>query len=225
MDSPVLDAEENGFPAPDIYRQNNGEYFAIKAQYPLPVNVQPIVDDTTSLCIGYSELYSPGLWRIYDCDGRFITMEEAPLEAGFGPLEFSILTLGSFRLLSAGRSLFDLTIKAQPGITLSQGVQNLLRGRFKTGLSPSDIKFTRTTIERMKSPGRFIPVQIIEKAIRYGSRRPDTKGIEGLFEYRVPMVRLVRRIRNNRVVYERKEFTLSVVVREKDWTVMHFHIE
>ncbi len=58
----------------------HGEYFEIRPAN-LPLNAQPIVDDNLGMCIGYTVTEAPGLWSIYDSDGRYIERYEAPLES------------------------------------------------------------------------------------------------------------------------------------------------
>ena len=77
----------------------------------------------------------------------------------------------------------------------------------------------------MADPGRYIPIQIIEKAVRYGIRSPDSRNKIGLFIYRIGMTRLTKIIVDYAIVYKPKWYTLHVVIRERDWTVMHFHIK
>ncbi|QJW55642.1 hypothetical protein HL670_02528 [Serratia plymuthica] len=57
-----------------------GEFFEIRPRL-LPHNAKPITDDESGMCIGYSVSQAPGLWRIYDTDGTFVRLEEAPLES------------------------------------------------------------------------------------------------------------------------------------------------
>lgn len=224
MEYTYQDIDEPGFEyRPPYSESGKNECFAIKPTFPLPANFKPIIDDSINICVGYSVSQAPGLWRIYDWDGKFLTLEETPLQHTLSPVEIGLLALGAFRLLSAGRSVFELASRTV-GVRLSAGTQNLLRVRFRMGLSAQNLKFTRTTIARMSDPGRFIPVQILEKAVRYGSRALDPQGKPGLYQYQIQMTRLAKRIRNNEVVYESKEYTLYVVVREKDWTIVHFHI-
>lgn len=56
------------------------QYYAVKPQYHPPLGAQPVVDDNTGLCIGYTFAQAPGLWQVYDSEGRFITLEETPLQ-------------------------------------------------------------------------------------------------------------------------------------------------
>ncbi len=204
---------------------SNGECFAVTPTYKLPHNAQPVVDDQTGVCIGYSVAHGPGLWRIYDAEGRFATLEESPLETPFiDPLDIVLFTFGAFRLLRTGRALLETAASSRMSIALSEASLNILKGRFKFGLSAIRLKFTRTTAARMADPGRYIPIQILEKAIRFGSRRPDVQEVAGQFEYRIGMSRLSKRIEGTRIVYYHKDYILHVVVNERDWTVVHIHI-
>ena len=202
------------------------QYFAITPIYRPPYNSQPIVDDQTGVCIGYSVAQAPGLWQIYDADGRFVTLEESSLKTPLiDPLDIALITLGAFRLIRTGLSFFESAAGNRIKIALSGATLNLLKGRLKVGLSAISLKFTIKTASRMADPGRYIPVHILEKAIRFGSRHPDPKKIAGFFVYRIGMTRLTKTLVGNAVVYKSKKYTLHVLVREKDWTVMHFHIK
>ena len=202
------------------------QFYAVAPTFHLPYGYKPIVDESTGVCIGYSVAKAPGLWQIYDAEGRFTTLEESPLEAPLiDPLDIALLTFGAFRLLRSGRALFEAATSNRIKVALSEATLNMLRGRLKIGLAARSLKFTRTTAARMSDPGRYIPVYILEKAIRFGIRSPDAQKIAGQFEYRIGMSRLTRKTVGNAIEYERKNYTLHVLVREKDWTVMHFHIE
>lgn len=203
-----------------------GEYFAITPNYQLPQNAQPIVEDQTGICIGYSVAQAPGLWQIYDADGRFAMLEEAPLEAPLiDPTEIALFLFGAFRLFRTGVSLFEAAASNRVKAALSGVTLNELRGRLKSGLSAVNLKFTRTTAARMADPGRYIPIHILEKAIRFGRRRPDPDKVAGQFEYLIGMTRLNKKTVGNAIVYSQKKYTLHVIVRERDWTIMHFHIK
>ena len=45
------------------------------------------------------------------------------------------------------------------------------------------MKFTETTAERMGDPNRFVPMQILRKAIESGLERPDPQGTEAMMYY------------------------------------------
>lgn len=203
-----------------------GEYFAITPTYRPPHNAQPIIDDQTGVCIGYSVAQAPGLWQIYDADGRFAILEEVPLETPLiDPTDIALFMFGAFRLLRTGVGLFESGISNKVKAVLSGGALNILKGRFKAGLSVRNLLFTQATARHMADPGRYIPVHILEKAVRFGRRGPDPQKIPGQFEYIIGMTRLTKRVEGNAIVYRPKKYTLQVIIREKDWTVMHYHIE
>ncbi|WP_175719773.1 hypothetical protein [Burkholderia anthina] len=72
--------------------------------------------------------------------------------------------------------------------------------------------------EHMANPGRFVPVHILHLALKYGRRMPDPQSVAGVFRYEIQMSRFVKR--GATFIRERK--TLEIVVRESDWTILHF---
>ncbi|HFK7187417.1 hypothetical protein ACLPHD_19610 [Serratia odorifera] len=206
-------------------RLPEGDYFEF-APRNRPLNSQPILDDQTGMCIGYSVTQAPGLWRIYDADGTFVRLEEAPLESPLiDPTDFALLAFGVFRILRTGRTLFEVGTRAAVSVKLSNATMSFLRGRLKIGLSARNLKVTERVAQRMRDPGRYVPLQIQEKAIRYGVRSADPQGVAGQFVYRAEMSRLVKRTVGNQIQYVRTRYKLHVLVREKDWTITHFHYD
>jgi len=88
-------------------------------------------------------------------------------------------------------------------------VVGLMRVAFK-GLSIKSLRFTATTAARMTAKGRHVPLHILHLAIKYGKRGADPEGVRGAFLY------TARMLRNG------KPYKLEVVVRESDWTILHF---
>lgn len=198
-----------------------GVFFEIRPKI-LPNNAKPITDDESGMCIGYSVSQAPGLWRIYDAEGNFVILEEASLESPLiDPLDIALLAGGVFRVFMAGRSLLQSRTIAAVTVKLSQSTIIILRGRLKIGLSARNLKMTETAAKHMHNPARYVPLQLQEKAIRYGRRIPDPKKTQGVFLYETEMYRLVEN-RKIRGTYIYKKYTLEVVVREKDWTIYHF---
>ncbi|HEI8865254.1 TPA: hypothetical protein SLG40_000712 [Serratia odorifera] len=174
------------------------------------------------MCIGYSVAQAPGLWRIYDADGVFLRLEEAPLESPLiDPTDLVLIAFGAFRLLRAGQALLESGIKTAVTVKLSQAAISILRGRLKMGLSARALKMTATPAKHMLNPGRYVPLQLQEKVIRYGKRMPDPKNAPGLFLYKSEIYKLVEN-RAKKGSYFYKKYTLEVLVREKDWTITHF---
>jgi hypothetical protein len=62
----------------------------------------------------------------------------------------------------------------------------------------------------MADAARRVPQHILKLALRFGTRSPDPQGVTGAFSYVIPM------IRNGKV------YTLEVVIREADNTILHF---
>lgn len=73
----------------------------------------------------------------------------------------------------------------------------------------------------MLTPGRYVPIQIQEKAIRSDIRTPDPLKEPGFFRYEACMYKLMED-RQNKGTYIYKSYRLEVLVREADWTIMHF---
>ncbi|MBE3286109.1 hypothetical protein IM312_04660 [Enterobacter cloacae complex sp. P31C] len=174
------------------------------------------------MCIGYSVAQAPGLWQIYDADGMFVRLEEAPLEPPLiDPTDLALIAFGAFRLFRAGKALLESGVKAAVTVRLSEATISLLRGRLKMGLSARALRMSESSAKHMLTPGRYVPLQIQEKAIRYGIRTPDPLKKPGLFRYEARMYKLVED-RQNKGTYIYKSYRLEVLVRETDWTIMHF---
>ena len=75
------------------------------------------------------------------------------------------------------------------------------------------LRFTPKAAQRMGESGRFVPVSILKIAIKYGARDADPGGGAGCMRYSVKMLR------------NEKEYTLRVIYRLKDSTIVHFHYE
>ncbi len=187
----------------------------------LPGGSVPIFDEQTGACIGYSYEGAKGVWRIYNSLGDAVGMEELPLEPSpIGPEDVLLLGLTLFKV---GRLGWTAAKSAGVKGMASAGVRfaGMLRGRL---LAPStqQLKFARTPAAHMLNPGRYVPIHIQRLAIKYGKRSPDPQGTPGLFLYKTPMVRLSKRTVNGQVQYVREVKELEVLVREADWTIMHF---
>jgi hypothetical protein len=193
----------------------SGEYFELRPRNP-PLNSKPIVDDESGMCIGYSVSQAPGLWQIYDADGVFIRMEEAPLESPLiDPTDLALIAFGAFRLFRVGKALLETGVKTAVTVKLSEATISILRGRLKMGLSARVLRMTESSAKHMLTPGRYVPLQIQEKAIRYGTRTPDPLKKPGFFRYEARMYKLVED-RQNKGTFIYKSYRLEVLVREAD---------
>lgn len=212
--------------------QEPGRYYTFESRLPqgvffeirpnnLPRNAKPITDETSGMCIGYSVAQAPGLWQIYDVQGHFVRLEEAPLETPLiDPTDIALFALGIFRILRAGRVLFESGARAAISVKLSQATISFLRGRLKIGLHARNLKMLEAAAKHMYEPARYVPLQIQERVIRYGRRMIDPGNGKGMFRYEAEMYKL--RLNNTTREYEYKKYILEVVVRESDWTISHF---
>ncbi|GAA3589084.1 hypothetical protein GCM10023078_15980 [Gibbsiella greigii] len=179
----------------------SGEYFELRPRNP-PLNSKPIVDDESGMCIGYSVSQAPGLWQIYDADGVFIRMEEAPLESPLiDPTDLALIAFGAFRLFRVGKALLETGVKTAVTVKLSEATISILRGRLKMGLSARVLRMTESSAKHMLTPGRYVPLQIQEKAIRYGTRTPDPLKKPGFFRYEARMYKLVEDRQNKGLLF------------------------
>ncbi|TPE19861.1 hypothetical protein FJP62_06825 [Pantoea vagans] len=173
------------------------------------------------MSIGYTVAQAPGLWQVYDVQGHFVRLEEAPLETPlFDPTDIALFGLGVFRILRTGRVLFESGARAALSAKISQGTVSLLRGRLKFGLHARSLKMTEAAAKHMYDPARYVPLQIQEKTIRYGKRMPDPREGEGMFRYETDIYKL--RFDKHRREYVYQKYRLEVIVRESDWTISHF---
>lgn len=172
----------------------------------LPRTATPIYDDDLDCIIGY-QCDVTGVIRTFDLDGRCVSVDEKPLEAPlFDPLDF-VLIVGSLWRAGA-RGLARSGIHGVGAATARATIAGL-RMRF-AALSQRPLRFAATPLSHMQDPNRFVPAHILRLAIRHGKRTADPKGHPGVFQYTVPMTR------------RGVSYRLEVVVRERDYTVLHF---
>jgi hypothetical protein len=184
----------------------------------LPPGAVPLYDDDAQTVIGF-RTESSGVYRIYDLEGNMVGMDEKGLETPlFDPIDLVLIFGGAFRVLARAGARTAVQVGARASVagvralvtTVGEGLALALRATLRRLLA-GEIKFTATTAARMATKGRFVPVHILKLAVRYGTRAVDPQGAVGAFEYTIPMVR-------NGIQY-----TLKVVLREADNTILHFH--
>ena len=185
----------------------------------VPPRAVPVFDDALGAVIGYREQATTGVFRLYDVDGRLIGMEERGLESPLlDPLDLVFFGGGIIRAI--GKGVVKGTVRTAPKVAalgaarLSSGALAVaIVGAMRTslkGLSVRSLQFTLATAGRMATKGRYVPLHILHLGIRYGKRVPDPQGVKGAFLY------TARMLRNG------TEYTLEIVVREADWTILHF---
>ena len=180
----------------------------------IPSDTAPVFDEDIGAVIGYrQELY--GVFKTFDLNGDLVDIQELPLERPLlDPID--LITIGGLvavsvrKALQAGGVFFSASAAGRKAIELlSQTTLQSLRAVFRN-TATGTLKFTTTTATRMGDKSRSVPVHILKMAIRYGRRVVDPQGVRGASMYRIPMLRNGRR------------FTLEVVVRDRDRTVLHF---
>jgi len=185
----------------------------------IPEKSVPIFDDTLNAVIGYCHQTSVGLYRLYNIEGDVVGMEEDGLETPLvDPLDLIFFMGGVVRF--AGKGVLSLFTKTSAKFMASgaskllanhiaRAILGAMRSTFR-GLSVNTLKFTATTAARMAASGRHVPIHILHLALKYGKRVPDPQGVKGAFQY------------TTKILKNGKKYTLDIVVREKDWTILHF---
>jgi len=175
---------------------DDGMFFSIPPDKKIPGYYSPIVDEDEGLCVGYMHKGTSTLYDIYDYNGDFVNRFEPPLETPWvDPLDIILMgpvIIKGFRL---GLESFKLITKRGAVVLVSSYITRhwttLLRGRMKWGLSSGALKFSATPARHMAEAGRYVPVAILERAIRYGKRLPDVSGKSGkiLQRYEIKLIR------------------------------------
>ncbi len=194
----------------------DGTAFAV-ALPNMPEAVTPIIDPDTGLLIGYRGRGS--VWNIYDIEGNWVSMGETGLER---PLFDPIDLIGGF----GGKAVFRLIARAATSraaryaaVGLSTELVATLRVCLAKFTGRGALKFTATTAAHMAERGRFVPVHILQLAVKYGKRVPDPDGVKGAFLYTIKMW---RQVPGEKLALPFKEYTLEVVLRESDNMILHF---
>jgi hypothetical protein len=186
--------------------------------------LEPLMDEETGAVVGFR--YGGTYWEIFDLEGNLVESGEVGLESPLiDPID--ILAGG---LTGLGRSLLGGGVRsAARGVAgrvagataarlglrsaiavLSRRALIAVRASFRAIRMRGALRFTATTAARMADPARRVPYHILQIALRYGRRVPDPQGVVGAFQYSIPMFR------------NGTEYTLDVVIREADRTILHF---
>lgn len=185
----------------------------------VPAAAIPVYDEELGAVVGYRHEEMAGIYRLYDVGGNLVGVQEKGLDQPLlDPLDLFFFAGGILRAIGKGvltgitRTAPKVAALAARGISsgvLMSTVVGAMRAAFK-GLSVGALKFTATTGERMAVRGRYVPLHILHLAIKYGKRTADPQGVTGAFLYTTKLFR------------NGKEYALEVVVRESDWTILHF---
>lgn len=160
----------------------------------LPSGAVPVFDESLKAIVGYRHRVATGVYHIYDLNGALVGMEEKGLESpAIDPIDLIFLFGGVFR--SLGKGVIKGAIRRTPRVAattasrlsarlLLAAAAGAMRKAFKE-LMVRDLKFTATTAARMMAKGRYVPVHILQLAIKYGMRAPDPQGVKGAFVYTI----------------------------------------
>lgn len=188
-------------------------------------DVEPVFDEEdTQVVVAFRTRGS--VTKIFDLEGKLISISEPPLETPLlDPIDLlagGLTSLGRGILGGGARSTIRGTAVrgaatglSRAGVSLTirmlgQHVTTAARGAYRAIRFRGLLNFTATTAARMADPTRRVPHHILKLAIRFGSRSPDPQGVAGAFRYMIPMVR------------NGQTYTLEVIIREADQTVLHF---
>ena len=221
MNAALYSGLEPGRPLGHLPPNIGGAGFAVDISS-IPYGSRPVIDQMSGEWVGFMQESAPKVWRIFDLSGSLIGIEESPLEEPLiAPYDLVLVAPAALQIVRAGFAPIarfaagDVTGSATARIVCH--MVPILRSRLR-GLSARRLQFTETSARHMANPGRFVPVHILHLAIKYGRRLPDPQQIAGVFRYEIRMTRFARRGNT----YVRVSKTLEVVVRESDWTILHF---
>ena len=220
---PDYNGKEPAVSARAIRRPDGHDYFQV-SKVPIPLGAIPIVDDDTDAVIGYRRVVQGNTWTC-DINGHLVSIDEPGLGTPLvDPLDliFIVGAVGRLALRSAVRAGFDIAGdvagKATSRAIASTGAA-ALRLAFRR-LVQRELQFTATTAARMAQPGRYVPIDILKLAVRHGVRDADPQGVPGAFRYTIPMLKTGKRLGD-----PPRQYILRVIVRERDWTILHLHYD
>ena len=195
-----------------------GTVFEVRSSH-IPATAMPIYDDDLKAVVGYRYESATGVYRLLDLDGNVVGMEEKGLETDpIDAIDLLFFIGGLFRAIGKGavtgvaRTASRVAATSAARLTtksLAAAVVGGMRTAFE-GLSARSLKFTTMTAARMAAQGRYVPIHVLHLALKYGKRAADPQGAKGAFLYTIKMLK------------NGKEYVLDVVVRESDWTILHF---
>lgn len=211
--------DEPGFLLPPSAEwSDRSEQFDLRPPTVSP-DADPVYDEATGFVVGYRDTHFRSV-RYYDLEGKVVGMEEPGLEAPLlDPLDAVLFGAGLIQgltkgLLGAGaRSVTRAAAgKVAARLTtrvLASSISRPMMATFR-GLTLKRLQFTATTARHMATKGRRVPIHILHLAVKHGRRSPDPKGVKGAFMYYSTLHR------------NGAKYTLEVLVREKDYTILHF---
>jgi hypothetical protein len=181
----------------------------------LPPGSIAIFDEETDAVIGYQR--TAGGWiTIHDLDGQEVERREQGLQRPLlDPID-AVFIVGSLAQL-IGRGAIRVGARIITGKSAAFLASRVLTSTAAAALRVAfrriylgELRFTATTLAHMGTRGRHVPLHILRLAIRHGQRAPDPQGAANAIRYTIEMFRNGQR------------YTLEVVVRHTDNTILHF---
>jgi hypothetical protein len=216
------ESEEAGAIAPEVSTVD-GEFWMIPEG--VREGARPIFDDEDTNVVVAFRYSSGGYYEVYDLEGNFVESGEPGLESplidpidilagGLTGLGRGLLGGGTrFAARGAGVAIggAGLRVGLRSAVRiLSRRALTAVRGVYRGIRFRGLLNFTATTAAHMADPARRVPHHILKLAIHFGRRSLDPQGVRGTFQYVIPMFR------------NGQQYTLTVVIREADQTILHF---
>jgi hypothetical protein len=189
----------------------------------IPKDAIPVFDDDRQLIVGWQSLADRGWITTYAVDGAVVTRREQDLkEPLIDPIDIILIVGGVVRALikgaaAGGARLIAARATARLGAAQFSRYEAAALSAKIAAAEELPLLFTKTIIPHFRElsiktlrQSRFVPLQIIKLAVKYGTRTPDPDGVVGIFRYAIPMVK------------NGKTYELEVLLREADRTVVHF---
>jgi len=183
----------------------------------IPSDAVPVFDEDIGAVVGYRQELD-GVFKTFDLNGDLVDIQELPLEKPFlDPIDLitidGLVAVSVRKALQAGGVVFTASTAGRKAIELlSQSTLQTLRAVFRR-TATGTLKFTAKTAPYKRNPHRYVPIHILKMAIKFGRKLPDPGKAPGASLYTTTMFR------------NGKRYTLNVVVRNRDRTVLHFHFE
>lgn len=189
--------------------------------------LKPIFDEESNTIIGFS-FENTGVFKYYDLEGNFVGGDELGLDTPLlDPIDMICIVRGV--VTGVGKAIIGAMASAGTKLALRTLITTsiqILRTAFRAIISRRALKFTATTVTRMTTKERHVPVAILQLAIRFGKKEADPQKIKGAVQYTIEMVRSVKpKLPGTVPDFAGKSYTLKVVVRESDNTILHFHYQ
>ena len=220
---PGYTADDAPIPFQSVRPARSDQFFRV-TKGKMPPGATPIVDDADGVMIGYQTVVGGNTWTC-DLEGKVVRIDEPGLGTPLiDPIDLVFILGGLGRVLvrglwRAGAEEAGAVAARAAGRTLAAEAVVSLRAAFRFAVQ-RELRFTATTAARLADPARYVPVNILKLALRFGKREPDPQGVAGAFRYTIEMFKGPKQIAG-----PARRYLLHVVVRERDWTVLHFHYE